>query len=484
MKNVILVTLICLSLKSFGKCQVVNGGGNNDLLASLISVKAKCPQTVLDLKRVFKEDGLKSYPALVANRGFHNPKHGSFSIFETLEGFSNLHQIAIKAEYLYFGHFTGKDGSNIIVLDQHNSNGKLLVELIAYDFKKKVYNFYELIGGAPSPAWIYRGDSYDALYDNKALKIKGVQAKPSKMRCSACHNSGGPIMKEIDYPHSDWWTEKNLVDFGNAKLSNELNQYIGEFVDGSKFSEIVKNGIKLLSSSNITNSLSIKEQLRPLFCTTEINLKSDEEMFLVESNHVLKISSETFVNPFLVSTYAMSMDKEKYTKSLLDLNSSFPETNNLDAQFGFHTPVKSYVDIAAINKMIETNVIDEEFAIDILSVDYKNPLFSTKRCELLGEINNTSSWKKDFIDSFKKKTDTVSVNLLNNLLVLNKVEHKITAKQYLLNKERNWNTQNGVGQEVLKLDKLRNSVFSDEISKNPRGQILEPGFRIVFPTLN
>jgi hypothetical protein len=484
MKNVILVALICLSFNIFGKCQVVNGGENDDLLVSLITINDKCPKTVLDLKRVFKEDGLKSHPALVANRGFHNPKHGSFSIFETLEGFSNLHQIAIKAEYLYFGHFTGKDGSNTIVLDQHNSNGKLLVELIAYDFKKKVYNFYELIGSAPSPIWIYRGDSYDALYDNKALKIKGVQSKPSKMRCSACHNSGGPIMKEIDYPHSDWWTEKNLVDFGNAKLSNELYQYIGEFVDGSEFSKSVKNGIKLLSSSNITSSLSIKEQLRPLFCTTEINLKSDEEMFLLESNDVIKISSETFVNPFLVAPYIMSMDKEKYTKSLLGFNSIFPETNNLDAQFGFHAPVKSYVDIAAINKMIEANIIDEEFTIDILSVDYKNPLFSTKRCELLGEIKNKSSWKKDFINSLKKKTDTVSVNLLSNLLIINKLEHKSVAKQYLLNKERSWNSQNGVSQEVLKLDKLRTSVFSDEISKNPRGQILEPGFRIVFPTLN
>ena len=41
---------------------------------------------VQELKSVFKEDGLKSNPAIVANRVYHNPKYGSFSIFETLEG--------------------------------------------------------------------------------------------------------------------------------------------------------------------------------------------------------------------------------------------------------------------------------------------------------------------------------------------------------------------------------------------------------------
>jgi hypothetical protein len=28
---------------------------------------------------------------------------------------------------------------------------------------------------------------------------------------------------------------------------------------------------------------------------------------------------------------------------------------------------------------------------------------------------------------------------------------------------------------------VRKAAFASEISKNPRGQILEPGFRVIFP---
>jgi hypothetical protein len=43
-------------------------------------------------------------------------------------------------------------------------------------------------------------------------------------------------------------------------------------------------------------------------------------------------------------------------------------------------------------------------------------------------------------------------------------------------------TRSAVGQRILfeKLTLQRKAVFESEISKNPLGQILEPGFRVIF----
>ena len=46
-----------------------------------------------------------------------------------------------------------------------------------------------------------------------------------------------------------------------------------------------------------------------------------------------------------------------------------------------------------------------------------------------------------------------------------------------------FSTAEGVIESVSYLSGIRESVYDDEISKNPRGQILEPGFRIVFPEM-
>jgi hypothetical protein len=44
-----------------------------------------------------------------------------------------------------------------------------------------------------------------------------------------------------------------------------------------------------------------------------------------------------------------------------------------------------------------------------------------------------------------------------------------------------WSKEEAVLKEVKLLNTLRLSVFRDEISQSPRGQILEPGFRVIFP---
>ena len=70
-----------------------------------------------------------------------------------------------------------------------------------------------------------------------------------------------------------------------------------------------------------------------------------------------------------------------------------------------------------------------------------------------------------------------------NLKIENANEHQQEAFNYLQGKQASWQDQNTITEEIISLNMLRKSVKNDDISKNPLGQILEPGFRVIFPTI-
>lgn len=70
--------------------------------------------------------------------------------------------------------------------------------------------------------------------------------------------------------------------------------------------------------------------------------------------------------------------------------------------------------------------------------------------------------------------------LIQDLEVENKEIHREKAIAYLIEKQKEWLKQENILKELIMLNQLRTSVFEDDISKNPKGQILEPGFRVIF----
>lgn len=479
-----LLLILITATKAQASCQIqgprMNGG---DILRRILETAVACPASVQELKELFGSDGLSALPAMVANRGFHNPKQGSFSIFESVKGYSRSLNLTVLPEHLYFGHFTGVNSKNEVVLDQAPAPNKLLIEAIAYDFLTGVYNFYELIGTSQGPVWFFRGNSVDAFEDNKFLKLGPPNQFGTRMRCSACHNSGGPIMKEISFPHNDWWTKTRGLPFGKNKASAELQKYLGEFVDASEFSKSVARGMQLLQKRNISAGRSLKEKLKPLFCSTEINLESTP-FPLSAPTTLLEISSESFVDPLLVKPAFLKMSKELYARTLNTLGSKFPETTLLDADHAFLSPVRAKVHHMQVRELINQRVIDEEFALDVLSVDFMNPLFSSSRCELLKLIPEVSQWRVEFKVKLLSMNTTHSIDLGRKLETVDGPLHKKRAEDYLKRKQAAWADPKSVRDEVLTLFDLRLSVFKDSISQNPKGQILEPGFRVIFPVLH
>jgi hypothetical protein len=415
----------------------------------LLNSSNECPSNIVEWNELIEHAGLKHQASMVANRGRNNPSMGSFSLFETVTG--KFEETVIQEGEFFYGHFTGKH-KNEIILDQAPRRGKLLIELIAWDYKKEAYNFYELVGqDQVSSRWFYRGDSFDALKDNEFLyRENGDQPKfGSRMRCSACHNSGGPIMKELSYPHNDWWTSKRSLLFGGAELEVNVAEYVKALLPAETFSQQVKIGIQKLESSPTyklaKSQLSLQEQLRPLFCEHEINLESHTDM-----SSVIEIPTAFFVNPLIGNT-VVKFARNEYEQLLMKYNLKFPENGQNDSDHAWLTPVKGHSDLLAIQSLIQNQVVSSQFVKSILQIDSGNPLFSKKRCDLLKRIplQAENNWQAQFLQSLPQET-------------IQNENHDLEAS-------------------FVKLLKLRKAVYQSEISSNPRGQILEPGFRVVFP---
>lgn len=487
--NFVLTSLILIgAVDLHAACIVWNSNGQptngkGDPLFSVLQKSADCPENVQSLKALLNQTGLASQPYMVANRGIHNPTYGSFSFFEKVSGVSPLLSNPIENGEFFFGHFTGVENS-LIVADQEPTKGKLLIELIAWDKIKNLFNFYELIGTGTGAQWFYRGDSEDILADNALLYLNPQGPKfGSTLRCSACHTSGGPIMKEIVAPHNDWWTASRPLGFAPNSVSSEVSAWVQKLGDASDFSQSVKAGInRLEQSSNYQNAkqrFSQQATLRPLFCETEINLESDTVPLDHASNSV-QIPSASIVNP-LLATDSMSIASSVYRQLLKSANMQFPETNRRDADHGWLVPVKGYSDLIAIQSLVENGIVTVEFVADVLAVDFENALFSSKRCGLVQLI--PSEGLAAFPERLKSSTYPGANELYENLTnpLRTRSLHLKRAHEFLARTQKDLNTFDGQKRMLKKLIDSRQAVFDAEISKNPRGQILEPGFRVIFP---
>jgi hypothetical protein len=405
----------------------------------------------------------------------------------------------------FFGHFTA--ANNGALISANETPRGLMIELIAWDPAKGVFNFYELIGNGQKGEWVYRGNSLDILADISHLHRQPDPQRPpqfgERLRCSGCHSAGGPIMKELVPPHNDWWTSARPRLFGNVKPDATLTAIFQGLVDAEAFARGVTAGSLLLENSSrfqeAKSALSLQEQLRPLFCPVELNLESDVVPF-DEHAPTITVSSAFFVDARL-SQRPIQISRTHYEAALTQLNSSFPKTRpqRHDADHAWLTPVKASADIRAIDGLVNRKVIDREFVTGVLAVGLTNPVFSDKRCRLLRLVpaQNNSGWMEAFRAALKASPDEAAQELLRNLIdPEQRAEfHQKQATEFVQQCQPRLEDSTAVFDLVRLLAQRRAEVFESEISQNPHGQILEPrrlpgggidvtsGFKIVFPVV-
>ena len=444
---------------------------NDDVLAHELRTVETCPRDVFAFRNMLIRNGGRLETALVANRGFHNPALGSFSMFEMVLGRD------LEAGDAFFGHFTTPAGT-LLTPEQAPTANALMIEAFAFDPHKGVYNFYELRGDGTTGQWFYRGDSVDILADTRELHLADEPHFGTRLRCSGCHVNGGPIMKELTAPHNDWWEPKRGLDFAGRTPDARISEVLKTLVPAARLAEAVKRGTAKLEASEAfqkaRTATSLREQLRPLFCPVELNFESDTAL-----TGDVTIPAGFFVDPRLHKR-TVKISRAAYDAELRKADSTFPETKNRDADHAWLTPVKAASDIAVIDELVRRGVISNDLVADILAVDFTEPVFSAVRCGLLRAVPTQFSpgWASAFTAELATSSLPGAKELRENIVNPERTPlyHARRAAAFITAC-----TANKLDALYGQLVQRREAVLTSQISKNPKGQILEPGFRVIFP---
>jgi hypothetical protein len=316
--------------------------------------------------------------------------------------------------------------------------------------------------------------------------------------------NGGPIMKELSAPHDSWWTSARPLELGALRIAPEFKSILENINSADDFSKWIKAGDdKLINSAPYwkkRSALPLQEQLRPVFCEQEVNLDSDLEPL---EGPLMTIAAPVgaFVDQRLVPDIpAVVINKVLYVNALNLFQSQFFDyqtgsitngvqpVNQIDADHAFEVPVKSHSDMLVAQKMISTGLIDEKFLFDVIALDMTNPMFSSARCGMLQLVPGsapTPDWKAKFQQNLANSPLPAAKMLLANMKDPSKTPayYQGQAKALITKVQTNAKLQQSVNGYVRLLAQRRIAVFNDQISQHPQGQIFEPGFRLIFPTM-
>ncbi|MCI0464654.1 MAG: hypothetical protein L0Z62_47625 [Gemmataceae bacterium] len=456
----------------------------------------KVPTDVLAVRRHLLEKlGGKLKMHIVANGGHEHPmqKGVVFMCFETYSGSRGDGTEGVEDE-LFLGFFLVPDGDTLAV-------GPTFLEVIAWDRTKKLYNFWELIRGR----WHYRGDSRDILAD--VAQVNMGAAKPvigNRLRCSGCHTLGGPIMKELEPPHNDWWTAKRPLPvkpwmLEQGKNTGDPRQAAGLLLrnatDAANLSSQVKRGIdRLLAGGALWTGRSPKEQLRSLFSTMEMNLISDRVPFQERQaqEQAIEIPTGFFVDARLAGEVrAVTVSLKRYREALVTVGSRFPHNAKAgtETRHAFLVPGRSYIDNRVLDDLIARKILDEELIADVLAVDFTAPAYSGQRGALIRFVPDRAGDVKELrgglIEALKQAPakDQAAQELLANLTDPKRTaaHHRDAARAYLVACVRIADDDKAVIDWLKVASQRRVEVLFAETARSREDNILEPTFRRAFP---
>ncbi len=277
----------------------------------------------------------------------------------------------------------GKDG-------KPGSVGEDGLEVIAFDASNGVFNFYKEQGGK----WSFMGDSHD-FHEGKG----GF--------CRECHPSGGLVQKELpspwfnweisgDVPHSSDLIAQNqelmghdfplggegletaIVRPGNDVMNTRRVELLTARVGAAKSERSRDRQTLATDDSVVFSEEEMHELLKPLFCTQEINF--DTGTF--GTNGI-------FISDFTQLSGFVNMPSGQYDAAITELGQvrgKAPLTSK-DSSSQLARPGTADVFDSGgeglYPKMVQANLLSQEFITDLQMVDFTRPLFSDDRCSLL-----------------------------------------------------------------------------------------------------
>jgi hypothetical protein len=300
------------------------------------------------------------------------------------------------------------------------------VEVLGENMLDGVFSYYAREENDGRDVWKFFGTSVDIVsngYDcdttkfagacqSKLAQDDGVPGNKSGVRCASCHPGGGMVQKELNSPWTYW--QENPGDFvGKHKA------LLGTFQEGKEFEKVTNlaNNAWARKRAEVLAKKSVKELLRPVFCTMDINLQAG----VMEVRADLMIDL-LFANPSqffrdadafggIGKTVIARMQPQNYIAATRALEQKIDATfddgvTRSDTPNKFLYPERGALDHQYIVALRDQNLVSEDLIRDILYVDFTRPIFSPTRCglvELADGLTNPATAKADLIRKIEAK---------------------------------------------------------------------------------
>ena len=269
-------------------------------------------------------------------------------------------------------------------IDSHNPElPEHPAHVIAFDDAMDVFNFYTLDLAGEVPVWSYHGSSLDM-----------IDGSPDTGReCAGCHSDGGLVMREIHAPWVHWESGATLTPGAQGIIDRFAD--LGSRGSGPELAALVRSGNRRLGESRLARFVdelnvdlhggSLRPLLAPLFCSTSMNLASAAAADVYGfGSAVDRFPTGFFVDPAFGLDTEVPIDPFVYQMGLLETGSRIEGVAGAaDTFFGFTFVTRAQFDVDFVATLVERGFIDEEFVLDVLSIDFTRPVYSPERCALL-----------------------------------------------------------------------------------------------------
>jgi hypothetical protein len=278
----------------------------------------------------------------------------------------------------------------------------------------------ELIGRATSgvfdfyvhenATWKFMGTSADAVSGGYTCGEKG-DCEPNaaqKARCWACHESGGLNMKEINSPWFGWDFAQAIP--GGTDIYSKFKR-LGKRADAVDMETRVENGNTAWDKTRVevlkTVANPVQELLRPLFCTLTANIQfgiasqSPVSFWVAQPNNgFVPFKTLGFSPPGIFTVNTVDDNGATYNALLLANGQKITDAKGkqlvgpkgpvVDEGGASMFATKGDIDDRYLTALVDANVVDADFILDVLHVDFTRPIFSPTRFSLLSAAPNLS----------------------------------------------------------------------------------------------
>jgi hypothetical protein len=274
------------------------------------------------------------------------------------------------------------------------------LQLLAWDRKNKVYNYYERRLGT----WVWAGNSLHAL----ASETRGRGPFDS-------HVNGSLVMKELRAPWHNWHSQAVSIQDSALAPDDPLRQdeLFKNRVGAEELEIFVRAGIRRWNRARFEHFLSEDKKsfrhvsflMKQVLETTSVNLTtSAQRSRQITDGKTLHLPTAFFVHleafenelrfnldfpPVSVSGKFYQNSLNKYDFTVTDGKFSFAG----DSFFAFLIPEPAFEDTSVLSLLLEKQFISPRFAACLLMIDFQNPVFSPRRKKLLRYVSDAAEMK-------------------------------------------------------------------------------------------